>query len=147
MDTQNCGLDPQIDVLGHQGNLAARMILLQGQGHAEDIVIRGIAGQRNHRTEPGRAGLKIQSAPHCRFAVWISRAGQRQTLLNLVLAGAGDQIVQKAASLPNIARHFRNAFLGAVQLFQHLHRQVNIVFLKAEQRSRIVHQHIGVEDK
>ena len=32
-----------------------------------------------------------------------------------------------------------------VQFLQHKHRQVDIMFFKAEQAGRIVHQHIGVQ--
>jgi len=61
----------------------------------------------------------------------------------LLLAGPGDQIVQEPADLADVARDFRNAFLGVIQFFQDHHRQVK--FLKAEQRGGIVHQDVGVE--
>ena len=32
-----------------------------------------------------------------------------------------------------------------VQLFQRDHRQVDIVFFEAEQRGRVMHQHVGVQ--
>jgi hypothetical protein len=38
------------------------------------------------------------------------------------------------------------ALLAVVQFLHHLHRQVHIVFLELEQRGRVVHQHVGVED-
>ncbi len=55
------------------------------------------------------------------------------------------QLVERARYLARIARDFRHAFLVVVELFQRHHRQIDVVFLEAEQRGRVVHQHVGVE--
>ena len=55
------------------------------------------------------------------------------------------QRIQRARNLARIARDFGHAFLVVVQFFQRHHRQIDVMFLEAEQRCRIVHQHIGVE--
>ena len=75
VDTEDGGLDPQVDVLGDQGDLTAGMVLLQGQRHAENIVVRGVARQRGGRTQAGGANLEIESAA-ARFPVGVDRAGQ-----------------------------------------------------------------------
>ena len=58
---------------------------------------------------------------------------------------AADDLVQEAAGLARIARHFRHAFLVVVELLQRHHRHVDVVLLEAEQARRIVHQHVGVQ--
>ena len=58
--------------------------------------------------------------------------------------GAG-QGVQRAAGLAGVAGDFRHALLVAVELFQHDHRQEDVVFLEAEQAHRVVHEHVGVQ--
>lgn len=57
-----------------------------------------------------------------------------------------EQEVQAAGHLPGISRKVRNTFFMPVELFEHHHGNVNVVFLKSEKRRRIVQQHIGVED-
>jgi hypothetical protein len=61
-----------------------------------------------------------------------------------VLAAA-DDLVEKAARLARVARDFRHAFLVAVELLEGGHRDVNVVFLEAEQAGGIVHQHVGIK--
>ena len=53
--------------------------------------------------------------------------------------------VQVAADLAGVARHLGHALLVAVQFLQRDHRQVDVVLFEAEQRGRVVHQHVGVE--
>ena len=57
-----------------------------------------------------------------------------------------DQFVDEAAHLARVTAGLAGAFLAIVQFLDHLHGQEHIVFLELEQRRRVVHQHIGVED-
>jgi hypothetical protein len=57
----------------------------------------------------------------------------------------GGQCVERAAGLAAVARDFGGAFLVAVELFQHDHRQEDVVLFEAEQAHRIVQQHVRVE--
>ena len=62
-----------------------------------------------------------------------------------VLLAAADDFVEESAGLARVARDFRHAFLVAVEFLEGGHRNVDIVFLEAEQTGGIVHQHIGVK--
>jgi hypothetical protein len=55
------------------------------------------------------------------------------------------QRVELAADLARVARDLAHALLVAVELLERDHRQVDVVLLEAEQRHRVVHQHVGVE--
>ena len=71
--------------------------------------------------------------------------GQRHAVLHTADAGLFDQLVEEAAHLAGIAARFGGALLAVVQLLDHLHGQVDIMFLEFEQRGRIVHQHVGIQ--
>ena len=73
------------------------------------------------------------------------RALQRQSGLDPVGPGCLHQLVEEPADLARVAAGLRGALLAVVELLDHLHRQVDIVFLELEQRGRVVHQHVGVE--
>ena len=70
-----------------------------------------------------------------------------QAGVNLLLGDAAHHIVEEAAHLSGIARHFRQAFLVGVEFLDHHHGQKDVVLFEAENRRRIVHQHVGVQDK
>ena len=53
--------------------------------------------------------------------------------------------VEVAAHLARVARDLGHAALVAVELLERDHRQVDVVLVEAEQRRRVVHQHVGVE--
>ena len=57
----------------------------------------------------------------------------------------GGERVEVAAHLAGVARHLGHAALVPVELLERDHRQVDVVLLEAEQRRRVVHQHVGVE--
>ena len=139
---QGPGLDAHIDVLGHQHHFARGKLLAQGRYHAQDLVVRLALGQAGGQSVVQRLGLEQQLA--ARIAV--AGAGQLETGRDVGARCAG-QGVQGAAGLARIAGHFRHALFVAVELFEHDHGQVDVVFFKAEQTHRIVHQHIGVEHK
>jgi hypothetical protein len=57
----------------------------------------------------------------------------------------GGERVEVAAHLARVARDLGHAALVAVELLERDHRQVDVVLVEAEQRRRVVHQHVGVE--
>jgi hypothetical protein len=59
----------------------------------------------------------------------------------------GQHLVQHARGLAGIAGDFRHALLVVVEFLQRHDRQEDVVFLEAEQATRVVHQHVGVEDE
>ena len=72
-------------------------------------------------------------------------ARQLQPEVDLLLGGIAHHVVEEAAHLAHVARGFRQALLVRVELLEHHHRQVHVVLLEAEDRRRVVHQHVGVE--
>ena len=73
------------------------------------------------------------------------RGRQREPAVDLLLAGALHQLVEKAAHLAHVARRLRQSLLAGVELLEHGHRNVDVVLFEAEDRGRIVHQHIRVQ--
>ena len=65
--------------------------------------------------------------------------------LGIARRHVGGERVEVAAHLAGVARHLGHAALVPVELLERDHRQVDVVFLEAEQRRRVVHQHVGVE--
>jgi hypothetical protein len=55
-----------------------------------------------------------------------------------VFACQGGQRVEGAAGLASVAGDLGHALLLPVELFQHDHRQVDIVFLESEQTHRVM---------
>src|SRR5690606_35437707 len=72
--------------------------------------------------------------------------GQADAAIELVAAVRLDDLVEEAADLAGVAAGFRVSLLGVVQLLQDHHRHEHVVLLELEQRGRVVHQHIGVQD-
>ena len=72
-------------------------------------------------------------------------AGQLDADVDLLFVQAVDEFIDKAADLTGVARRLRHAFLVGVEFLQHHHRQEDVVFIKAEDGGRIVHQDVGVE--
>ena len=72
-------------------------------------------------------------------------ARQRQPAVDLLLGRVAHHVVEEAAHLAHVARGFRQPLLVGVELLEHHHRQIHVVLFEAEDRRRIVHQHVGVE--
>mmetsp|Transcript_6769 Transcript_6769/g.28486 ORF Transcript_6769/g.28486 Transcript_6769/m.28486 type:complete len:567 (-) Transcript_6769:681-2381(-) len=141
---QGAGLDAHVDVLGHQHDLAARVVRLQCLNDAEDLVVRLALRQALGQGRVDQLGLEEELA----LGLTVPGAGQRQALGHLLDAAAleaGGELVELAADLADVAGDLGHALLVPVQLLQRDHGQEDIVFLEAEQRHRIVHQHIRVE--
>jgi hypothetical protein len=81
--------------------------------------------------------------PASRWPVLASGMPALGSSCRLVLEGG--QRVEFAADLAGVARHLAHALLVVVELLQRDHRQEDVVLLEAEQRHRVVHQHVGVE--
>ncbi len=67
--------------------------------------------------------------------------------LDVIGTDALHQFVDETAYLADVAGNLGEAFFAGVHFLQDDHGQVDIVLLKTEQRSRVVHQHIGVENE
>ncbi|MNN06191.1 hypothetical protein D3C81_1189730 [compost metagenome] len=133
-------LDAHVDVFGHQHHLALGVLLLQRADHAQDLVVGLALRQALGQLDLVQAGLEEQLA----LRVAVAERGQRQPVVEHAV-GAGDQRVERAADHPRVAGDFAHALLVVVQLLERHHRQIDVVFLEAEQRARVVHQHVGVQ--
>jgi hypothetical protein len=111
VNAQNRSLDPQVNVLGNQRDLPVRIILLQGQRHAENVVIRGVAGQRHGRAEPGGPRLKEQPAI-ARLAIRAGQLGQRQPPVNLFLAAPATKSSRKRLACRTLRATSETPFLA-----------------------------------
>ena len=118
------------------------MQLAQRLDHAQDLVVGLALWQRQGQAQVQCLGLEKQLA----HGIGVARRAQGGALAQIGPLRRG-QGVQRTAGLARIAGDFGHAFLVTVELFQHDHRQKDIVLLKAEQTHRVVHQHIGVEHK
>ncbi len=139
-EPQRTRLDAHVDVFADEDDLALGMRLLQVFHHADDLVVGLAAREPRRQLAADRLGLQEQPS---RCVAAVVRA-QLDAAFDVVLAAAHD-FVEKAARLARVARDFRHAFLVAVEFLERGHRNVDIVFLEAEQAGRIVHQHVGVE--
>jgi len=70
---------------------------------------------------------------------------QREAAIDLLLARAFHQFVEKAADLAHVARRLRQAFFAGIEFLEHRHRNIDVVFFEAENGGRVVHQHIRVQ--
>jgi hypothetical protein len=143
-DAQRARLDAQVDVLGHQDHVAARMMAREVHGDREDLVVRLAVRKRRRQRRRDRLGLQEQSAGGgaARFLV------QRNPLHDGVGVGArvrGHELVEKSRGLPRVSRDFGHPLLVGVELLEGEDRQIDVVFLESEQAGGIVHQHVGVE--
>ena len=146
MHADDCGLDAQIDVLRYQRDARPRLLALQRQRLPEDQIVDADPGQTRRQTARELAGLEEQPAGGRFFAVVAAIAGgYDQPGIDLLLGDAAHHVIEKAADLACVARCLRQAFLIRIQLFEHHHRQINVVLFEAKDRGRIVHEHIRVE--
>ncbi len=137
---QRTGLDPHVDVLGHQNDFAQWVLVAQGVHHTQNLVVRLALWQAARELGVQWLGLEKQQAA-CRL---VAGGGQLEAARHVATL-LGRQGIQCAAGLPAIARHFGHALFVAVEFFEHDHRQEDVVFLKAEQAHGVVQQHVGVE--
>jgi hypothetical protein len=138
---QGARLDAHVDVLRHQHDRAARLVRFQRAHHAQDLVVGLARGEAFGQGGGVQAGLEVQAA----LGILVAQLGQRDAGFDRVVVGVRDQGVQRARYLARVAGDFRHALLVVVELLERHHRQVDVVFLEAEQRGRVVHQHVRVE--
>ena len=120
--------------------MALGVRFLQILDHADDLVV-GLAA-RQPRRQLAADRLRLQEQPPGGMTSVVRL--QFDAVLDVVL-GAAHDFVEEAARLACVARDFRHAFLIGVEFLERRHRNVDVVFLEAEQARRVVHQHVGVE--
>ena len=72
-------------------------------------------------------------------------AHDRHPVLDLLRSGTAENLVDQANSLATLGRHPLFTAFQLVQLFQHRHRDGDVVLLKIQQGIRVVDQYVGIE--
>ncbi len=139
---QGARLDAHVDVFRHQHHLALALVLLAQRLHDTEDLVVGLALR-----QAGRQLVVHQLRLEEQLAVGFLVTGlvERDAGLAVERGAVGCERVQVAADLAGIARDFAHALLVVVEFLERDHRQVDVVLVEAEQRSRVVHQHVGVE--
>ena len=141
---QRTRLDAHVDVLRHQHDIAPLLLFAQRLDDAEDLVVGLALRQADRQVDVDQIGLEVQLAAG--FAVTGLVEGQTVAQAGRIAARhVGGERVEVAADLARIARDLGHPALVAVELLERDHRQVDVVLVEAEQRRRVVHQHVGVE--
>jgi|GEM_PF-3634279 len=78
-------------------------------------------------------GLKIKATAAFIGFFGGSELIQPQSLFDQNFAPRRQKFVDETIGLAHVAGHFGNPDLGVVQLFKHSHRQVDMMFLEAEE--------------
>ncbi len=146
VNANNRRLDAQVDVFRNENDARVGFFVLQRQRLRQDGVVVALARKTFRQRDRHLSRLEEQAAGGGLLAM-IARvlAGQLQPPVDLLLGGIVDQLIEKAADLTHAARGFGKSFLVSVQLFEHDHRQIDVVLLESENRGGVVHQHVGVE--
>ncbi len=149
MHAEHGGLDAQVDVLRDEHDARFRIFLLERDRLAENRIV-GAARQRLGQGRRQLARLEIEPARRklaCRACRRSRTApmGSGKALVDLVLVEAAHEIVEESTDLAHVARLFGQAFLVGVELLEHHHRQEHVVFFEPEDRSGVVHQHVGIQ--
>ena len=133
--------------IGDHDNPLIRAVRLKCLRGGQDPVVGVAAGQRSRQLDVQRSGLKVESAgswenvPAHILAQWVDR----QASVDFGFVRIQHELVEETGDLSDVSRHFRHALLAPVELFEHHHRQEDIVLLKSEDGCGIVHKHIGVQ--
>src|SRR6185503_10987196 len=99
-------LDPHVDVLADQDDLALGLCLCEMAHDAEDLVVGLARGEGGWQLAAYRIGLQEQAASRLLRAV----RGQLDARVDVV-SRMTQQLVEKAARLAGVARHFGHALL------------------------------------
>ena len=115
-------------------------MLTQGLHHAQNLVVCLALWQAGGQGVVQWLCLEHQLSARIAVASAVQLKAQGN-----VSAGRACQSVQRPAGLACVAGDFGHSLFVPIKLFEHDHRQINIVFLKAEQAHRIVQQDVGIE--
>ena len=139
---QRARLDAHVDVFGHQDDRALGKALGEEGHHRQDVVVAAPGGQARRQVQVDCLGLQKQ------FAGGLAAGGLRESDAVVDAVGAGaDDLVEHAAGLTRVARHFRHALLVSIELLEGHDRHEQIVLFEAVDAGGVVHQHVGVENE
>src|ERR1035437_9461061 len=130
--TERVGLDAQIDVLGDQDRRVLRLRLLDAGGERKNAVVHRILGE--DRFAVGVFVERDFELP----AVWQLHARAQ--------AAFAAKAVEHPRNRARIAAQLGGLALEAVNLLDDLDGHEDIVFLKIDERIRVVEQNIGIQN-
>ena len=135
-------LDAHVDVLRHQHDGA----LGEGFAHAFDGCENPVVALRKveFSGEVLVKGLRFEPEAALRFGVAEKR--ERNPGIDFAVVRF-NQGVERAAHRTGVPRDVGKALLVVVELLERRHRKEDVVLGKAEERERVVHEHVGVENK
>jgi hypothetical protein len=132
-------LDAHVDVFRHQHDKLILPVALQRADHAENLVVGLALRQALDGFDLRELRLEIQAAQRFEAA----QARQRNAFGNR--PRVRDERVECTAHLTRVACDLRHPLLVVVEFFERHHRQIDVVFLEAEEAGGVVHEHVGVE--
>ena len=91
---------------------------------------------RGLEIQPSGAGFQLQAVGFPQF----------QAVFEVVDMLALHHLANEAADLAHVAGDFGKALLGRIQFLQDHHGYEDVVLFEAEDRGRVVHQHVRVEN-
>ena len=144
-NTEYRRLDAQVDILGNQHDFVVRNFLLEGHDRAQDRVVVLVAGQGFRQLVVVGLGLEEQPAAAFEGLVVGIEAVQPQAFVDHRVRLRGQQPIDEAVGLANVARNLGDADLCIVEFLEHLHGQEHMVLLEFEQGRGVVHQDVGIE--
>ena len=143
LETGALGLQTHVDVFGHQHHLAFGLTLLQVERRIDDAVVILLVGEYRFAFRQVVVGKNRQPSG----TVLATPLSQPDPFGNLFGSGLAKHILQGTDRHPRFAADILLAILDVVELFQHRHRDDDVVFLKGVNGEGFVEQNIGVEDK
>ena len=135
---QGLGLEPQVDVLGHQDDLGLGLFGLEAQGSVQDLVVVGVLCKHTRRM--AFRAVRVHDDAQLPFhAVFHGNPILQGMLLT--------QPVQNADALARLEVLGLVAHFESVQFLQHGDGDGHLVVLEVGQRAVVKQKHAGVEDK
>ena len=142
------GLDPHVDVLGHQADEGAGVLRLQAQGHVDDAVVVGLVlGRVEIGNVAGIAEQLVRVDGEGAQRPFQVTARDGYPFLNLPGRGSVDHLVDDLDRYPGLAADgLLVPVLDVIQLLQHGHGDHDVVFIEGGDSVGVVQQDIGVQD-
>ncbi len=141
LDAAGACLESHVDVLGHQHDAVARLLVLQIRDSVEDLVVVEVVGQdlqgiRGFAHQNGQAALRAE----------LLASGNWHALFHFAGSRAGEHAVNFANRLAAIGGDGSTPHLERVELLQNGDGDDHVVFVEIADRRRIMNKDVGVQN-